>query len=325
MSEFEMIAEYFVPLTMGRAETADLKDDAAVLSIPKGCELVVTSDTLNEGVHFMKGEAAHNIAHKALRVNLSDLAAMGAKPLCYQLCTSFPKKPDEEWLEAFTGALLKDQKEYGLFCSGGDTTSQEGLISISITAMGLVPKGKAMRRDGACVGDSIVLTGPLGDAVLGWMSLKARAKGDEDMPLYGEAIQHYHMPHPRLEAVDIIRKYVHAASDISDGAIADIGHICVASHVGAQIETLGLKASKEVQHALEENILSIEKILTSGDDYELLLAVPPENIEPLINELKRIGLNPCVIGTFQEKKAGFQVFDPSGQEIGVQEKGWQHF
>lgn len=325
MSEFEMIAEYFAPLTLGRKEAGGLKDDAAVLAVPEGRELVVTSDTLNEGVHFLKGEKPQNIARKALRVNLSDLAAMGADPYCYQLCASFPEKPDPAWLRAFSDALLADQETFGIFCSGGDTTSLKGEhMSLTITALGLSPEGKALRRKGAKPGDAIVLTGPVGDAALGLHALKRKNTGD-DFSLYAEAIQRYQAPWPRTEIAGIIRKHATAATDISDGLLADIGHICAASHVGARIELFGMAYSEEVRRAMEDAVLTLEQVLTSGDDYELALAVPAERAADLLRELGEKDLNPFVIGVFQEKEAGFRVFDASGNEMWVKSGGWQHF
>ena len=192
MNEFEMIERYCVPLTRGHAGTDALRDDAAVLGIPSDRELIVTSDTLNEGVHFPEGEDPAFIAHKSLRVNLSDLAAMGADPLSYSLNVAFPEKPAESWLSTFSKALQEDNTRFDIFCAGGDTTSiKGGYLSISVTAFGTVPKGTAVRRSGAKAGDVLLVTGPVGDAVLG---LKALRGGLETA--YPCAVERYRMPQP---------------------------------------------------------------------------------------------------------------------------------
>ncbi len=319
MNEFDMIERYFLPLARGRGEVAGFKDDAAVLSIPAGYELVVTSDTLNEAVHFMEGEAAANIARKALRVNLSDLAAMGAKPLSYQLNIAFPSVPDKVWLAEFSKALQADNELFDVFCSGGDTTSIKGdRLSISITVLGLVPAGKALRRSGAKCGDLIVVTGVIGDAYLGLKSL-------QDGLNYEEAIGRYRVPSPRTQAVDIVRKYANAAADISDGLLADIMHIADASGLGVEIDIDKLVFSNDVAHALDNEVVKIEGVLTGGDDYELILAVSPANLPILIRELENIELNPMVIGEFTSGKLKLPILKSKTHRIDVSSLGWQHF
>ncbi len=319
MNEFEMIERYFLPLTMGHKSVAGLQDDAAVLEIPQGFELVVTSDTLNEGVHFMRGESASNIARKSLRVNLSDLAAMGAKPLSYQLNIAFAQKPDKIWLKGFSKALQVDNKVFDVFCSGGDTTSIKGeYLSISITALGLVPSGQALRRGGAENGDLIVVTGAIGDAYLGLKSLQNGLN-------YEEAIDRYRVPSPRINAVDVVRKYANAAADISDGLLADVMHIAGASGLGVEIDLGKLKFSKEVADALDRKIIKIEDIITSGDDYELILAVSPANLPVLMNELGNIKLKPMVIGEFVSDNLNQPVLKSKTHRIDFKSLGWQHF
>ena len=320
MDEFAAIEKYFAPLTMGREEAAGLQDDAAVLAVPEGCELVVTSDTLNEGVHFVEGEAPDVIARKALRVNLSDLAAMGAKPLCYQLNIAFPKPPEGAWLKAFSGALLEENRLYDVFCSGGDTTGikSEGL-SISVTAFGVVPKGKAVRRGGAKDGDFIVLTGPVGDAALG---LKQVLAGKND---YEEAVERYRVPPPRVGIEDVLCSYVNAAADISDGLIADCLHIAHASGLGADIDLEALVFSNSVQSAIENKEITAEEAASGGDDYELILAVSGKNLKILISELKKNKLNPLVIGRFAEN--GLKNSAKSNESLRIDDLsvGWKHF
>ncbi len=310
-----------MPLTMGQIGTAGLKDDAAVIVVPDGHELVVTSDTLNEGVHFLSDSAPEDIARKALRVNLSDVAAMGAAPLCYQLNLAFPTKPSEDWLARFSGALLSDNALYGVYCSAGDTTSIQGAgLSISITAMGAVPVGQAVRRSGAQDGDVLVVTGAVGDAALGLQMIRAGAEDD-----YAGAVARYYVPQPRCPVVDIVRKYANAASDISDGLLADAMHIARASGLGVEIDPSKLIFSKDVQHALDDGVFDCADILSGGDDYELILAVSSDCVDGLISELRNCNLNPMVIGEFKGDILGFYILDTVTKRIDVKSLGWKHF
>lgn len=313
MNEFEAIQKYFRPLTDGHDA---LQDDAAILHIPPGHELIVTSDTLNAGTHFVENASPENIAHKSLRVNLSDLAAMGAKPLAYQLNIAFPQPPEPEWLAAFTAALLKDQKQFSIYCSGGDTTSIHGPLSISITAMGLVPAGKALRRNDAKPGEHIILTGPVGDALVGLSVLQKKIKTADDDYFINAAFR----PIPRIAHIETMREFCTAAMDISDGLLADLGHICVASNCGADIMIQPGIFSKE---ASKTNV-SAEALLTGGDDYELLLSVPSAKSASLLAALKREGLFPIKIGEFR-KGEGVTLRDEAGALVSPEKHGWTHF
>lgn len=320
MNEFEMIERYFAPLTMGRAGSAGLQDDAAVVAIPDGHELVVTSDTVNEGIHFLENSAPAHIAKKALRVNLSDLAAMGAEPLCYQMNIAFPQKPTEEWLSAFSRALLADNHEYGVYCSGGDTTSIQGdALSVSITAMGIVPKGKAVRRGGAQDGDCLVITGEIGDAVLGLKALQEELQG------YENAVSRYRMPRPRCSVVDIVQKYAHAATDISDGFLADSLHIGKASGLGVALDFDVYPFSDDVRQAIDAGVLSFDSAVKGGDDYELILAVSPDDMPVVMRLLKNAGLIPFCLGVFTSSEQGLILSDADKKHIDTNGGGWVHF
>ncbi len=321
MDEFSIIKKYCVPLTMGHLGAAGLQDDGAVLSVPDGCELVVTSDSLNEGVHFMIGETPDVIARKSLRVNLSDLASMGAKPLCYQLNVAFPVAPKEAWLAEFSGALLGENKRYGVFCSGGDTTSiKSDYLSISITAMGYVPRGKAVRRGGAKDGDAIVLTGVVGDAALG---LKMLLAGESSK--YKEAVAHYRMPDPPVGIESIMQKYVNAAADISDGLMADSLNIAHASGLGMEIDLDALKFSNDVQMAINSGYFTMEEALCGGDDYGLIMAVSNKNLGNVVGELEKSNLNPLVIGRFVDNGLKTELIGNDKYRIEALSKGWKHF
>lgn len=315
--EFDIIEQYFAGLTQGRGEAAGLKDDAAVLKIPDGHELVVTSDTLNAGTHFLPDAAPADIAHKALRVNLSDLAAMGADPHAWQLNIAFPDKPEEAWLEEFVSVLLENQNEFGIFCSGGDTTSTQGPLSLSITAMGLVPEGQAVKRGGAQEGDAIILTGPVGDALIGLRVLQDKIQTRDEEYF----IRRYYRPHPRTDLSETIREHAHAAIDISDGLVADLGHICRASGVAAQVDMSENLFSPQARNVIGKNTLTPQELLAGGDDYELLVAVPPDKVDDFFAVSSG-----CVrIGSFMAGEPQVHLHDEQGEEVEIKHTGWSHF
>jgi thiamine-monophosphate kinase len=320
MNEFEMIRRYFLPLTMGRKEAEGLQDDAAILEIPEGYDLVISSDTLNGGTHFLKDEAPENIAHKVLRVNLSDMAAMGARPLCYQMNLAFSHMPDEMWVKGFSGALLADNAEFGVFCSGGDTTVAEGPLLVSLTVTGLVPKGRAVKRSGARAGDLVVLTGPVGGAAVGVKILLDVLEVENAAPFLEAA----HRPVPRTSISDEICKYARAGVDVSDGLIADLGHVCRASGVGARLELDKVPFTVETAALVDAGRVSYEDLLTGGDDYEIAMAVAPEDIEMFSAEAAAKGVSLSVAGVFVEGQ-GVEVLDENGGPVAFKRAGWTHF
>lgn len=302
MNEFEMIEKYFAPLSRD-----GLKDDAAVLAIPAGDELVVTSDTLNAGVHFFDDAPPDFIARKALRVNLSDLAGMGAQPLCYQLNIAFPEAPSADWLAAFSGGLAQDQARYGVFCSGGDTTRIKGALSISITAMGLVTKGRAVKRCGARDGDVLIVTGAVGTAAL---ALKNK--------------EHF-LPNPRTGLESVLQKHVNAAADVSDGLLADSMHIAKASNIGLEIDLEKIEFSDDVYLAIKEGLFSAQEALSGGEDYELILAVSEESASMVVRLLRKNQLKPQIIGRFTSQISGLKVKNSDSKRIDMDSLGWSHF
>lgn len=320
MHEFEMIRDYFRPLTMERAEAGGLLDDAAILNIPEGFDLVMSSDTLNGGVHFLEYEDPAHIAHKCLRVNLSDMAAMGARPYCYQLNLAFSNMPDPAWAKAFSDALMADNNEFGVFCSGGDTTVIEGPLLISMTVTGLVPKGKAVKRFGAKAGDSVVVTGNIGDAAIGVKVLLGLLELD-DPELFLEAC---HKPMPRTPISDVIQAHASAGIDVSDGLIADLSHICEVSGVAARLDLDKIPFSDAARAVIDDGKVTVQDLLTGGDDYEILMAVPPEKVDAFVREAHQRGVDAHVIGAF-EAGDGVQVMDGNGQAIEFDRKGWTHF
>ncbi len=321
MHEFEMIREFFLPLTMGRDEAIGLLDDAAILNVPEGYDLVMSSDTLSAGIHFLAHEDPANIAHKSIRVNLSDMAAMGAKPYSYQLNLAFPEPPDTALIKAFTDALLEDQRQFGVFCSGGDTTVSKAQLLVSITMTGLVPKGRAVKRSGAKPGDLLVVTGNIGDAAIG-VKVKLGLLQLDDPSVFLSACDR---PTPRTGICEAVHTYAHAAIDISDGLIADISHICNASGVGAQIDADNIPMSDAARHIVDLGLVSFEDLVTGGDDYELALAVPPEALGQFRKKAQVVGVTAHVIGEFIDGKEGVALFDQSGASMQLTRKGWTHF
>lgn len=303
MNEFGIIEKYFSPLSRD-----GLKDDCAVIDFPEGQELVITSDTLNEGVHFFPETSPANIARKALRVNLSDLASSAATPLCYQLNIAFPEKPSQGWLEEFSKALKQENQTYKIFCSGGDTTRINDKLSISITALGTVQKDKAVRRGDAQDGDALIITGVCGDAAL--------AIQNQDTSF---------LPTPRTGIEDIIRNHVNAAADISDGLLADSMNIARASNIGLEIDLDSVQFSREVSEALKNDQILYETALKGGDDYELALAVSPNKLDVITHALKTSGLKPQRIGRFKSQISGLKLKNAEGKKIDTNALGWTHF
>lgn len=320
MNEFEMVQEYFLPLTMGRDEAGALLDDAAVFTLPEGMDLVVSSDTLNSGTHFLENEKPANIAHKALRVNLSDMAAMGATPLAYQMNLAFAEQPDEAWVKAFSHALLEDNKAFNVFCSGGDTTVSEGSALISITIFGCVPKGQAVKRDGAQQGDLIVLTGPIGRAAVGVKCLLGLLDLDDPEPFVSVC----HKPQPRVALSPAIANYAHAAVDISDGFIADLGHVCQSSSLAAEVRLGDMPFTDETLDLLKKGVVNVETLLTGGDDYEIAMAVKPDNLDSLRAEAEAHGIELSVVGEFKAGE-GVHVINDHNEEMEFKRTGWTHF
>lgn len=309
--EFSRIARYLAPLA--GPEGLGLTDDAALFTPPAGAQLVFTADQMLEGIHFIPGDPPALIARKLLRRNLSDLAAMGASPLGYLLTTALPPGIDESWLAAFAEGLAQDQTEFGIKLFGGDSSSSRTDISLSATLIGHVAPGEALRRNGAKTGDDIWVTGTIGDAALG---LRAR-QGTLPDPS-GYLTNRSLLPSPRIGLK--LAGIVHAAIDISDGLIQDLGHICRASNLTAHIQADLVPAS---QDAAMLGAKYLEARLTEGDDYELILVAPPGNADRLAAVCGSLPITR--IGTMSEGEGPVVTRDRSGRLVNLKHFGWRHF
>ncbi|MEX2250184.1 MAG: thiamine-phosphate kinase [Parvibaculum sp.] len=322
--EFELIAELFAPLAAGAPGALALEDDAALYVAPSGHQTVLTVDAMVEGVHFLPDDPAESVARKLLRVNLSDLAAKGATAKGYLLVTAWHDGTSLEWMRAFATGLAADQQIFGVVLWGGDTVRTPGPATFSLTAIGEVHEGQMLRRGGASAGDGLYVTGTLGDAALGLMALRGGLEG------LGEAHRdylagRYRLPEPRLATGARLCGLASAALDISDGLMADLGHLCAVSGVGARIELgrLPLSEAGRVALALDKGL--IETIAGGGDDYEILFAVPSDR-EADIALVAAETLTPIVrIGTVLAATEGINLVDDAGQPVALKHLGYRHF
>jgi thiamine-monophosphate kinase len=312
-AEFSLIATHFRALAGPGA--LDLRDDAALLSPPPGRDLVLTADAMVGGVHFLADDPADLIGRKLLRVNLSDLAAKGAVPLSYLMTVSTPKDTPEAWFAGFAAGLAKDQAHYGVTLLGGDTTSTPGPISLSLTIIGHVAPGTAIHRFGAQPGDEIWVTGTIGDGALGLAAAHGRIADPT-----GYLRDRYRLPQPRvgLELAGVAS----AGMDVSDGLVQDLGHLCRASELAAEIMADHVPLSDAARAAGSD---WLETCLTGGDDYELLLAVPPGRSDTLRAAAARRGIPLTRIGHFHSGPAEVMVRQASGEPLALTKRGWSHF
>lgn len=323
MNEFERIKHLFAPLAT-HSGAYGLTDDAATIACPPGCELVVTKDVIAEGVHYIGDEPPGLIAKKLLRVNLSDLAAMGATPLAYLLAVMLPPKIDDAWLAAFADGLMEDQTAFNLSLLGGDSISLKGdHAAFSLTAIGSVPNGKALRRSGAKPGDLLLMSGTLGDGALGLQLARDATSYSLDKKDISYLIQRYRQPKPRTQLGSALIGLASACMDISDGLVQDGGHIADHSQVALTIHTDKLPLSDAARHCLQANPDALQPILTGGDDYELLFTLPPDRFSRAQAAKDECNTPIAVIGEVSEG-TGIEVLDASGCPILLSRIGWMH-
>ncbi|MGE0252356.1 MAG: thiamine-phosphate kinase [Dongiaceae bacterium] len=306
--EFSLIETYFKPLAL-LPESLGLKDDAALMSIPPGQELVVTTDAIISGIDFLGNEKPHLIAQKALRVNLSDLAAMGAKPYAYTLVIAASKEVDADFWQGISLGLAEDQKHFGIGLIGGDLSRTPGPLSLTITAFGLVPKGRALRRGTAKAGDSLFVSGTIGDSYLGLQSFKGRGGGDEYFR------NRYLLPEPRVTLGEKLRELATSAIDISDGLLADANHL--AGGVEIELSAVPFSISGQDEPALL-------KLMSAGDDYELLFTTSLEKEADIKALSSHLDLKLTKIGRILNQ-GGVKVRAKDGGYLPLPELGHDHF
>lgn len=320
--EFALIAEVFAPLARACPGALNLGDDAAVLDIPADHQLVVTKDVLAAGVHFLNDDPPDLIARKALRVNLSDLAAMGASPMVYFVGLALGPDVDDPWLDRFAAGLAEDQVTFGISLAGGDTTAGLGPTTISLTAMGTVPVNGAVRRRGACAGDMIYVTGTLGDAALWIAAQQGQLSISDDTA--DILVTRYQLPQPRCGLAPLLRGHISAMIDVSDGLVADLGHICEQSRVGAVVDAGAVPLSASARSVLGVNLDALTTVLTGGDDYELLFTASPAAEEAVRAAADSAGVPITSIGQIVAGES-VTVRGVDGRPLSFAKAGFQHF
>ena len=321
LGEFGRIRQYFAPLAGPGG--LGLTDDAALVDCPPGHRLVITVDQLIEGVHFLADDPPDTVAKKLLRRNLSDLAAMGAVPRHYLVTSALPKNRSDDWVERFAGGLAEDQRRFGVALLGGDSTSTPGPAALTLTALGEVAHGQEIRRAGAKPGDRIWVSGTIGDAYLGLKTL--RGEYPELAPEHRAAlVARFQLPDPRIELGPRLAGIAHAMIDVSDGLIADLGHICDTSRAGATVALEKLPLSDAAKFVLAEGWAQPAALATGGDDYELLFAAPPDAGPAIVALAQSLGLPISEIGVI-ESGGGVRLIDERGLDVPVAQAGWRHF
>lgn len=316
LSEFDIIRRYFTR-PAGHA-VLGVGDDAALLRPAPGHDLVVATDMMVAGRHFLPDADPASLGHKALAVNLSDLAAMGAVPRWATLALALPEA-DEAWLEAFARGFFELAERHGVELVGGDTT--RGPLNLCVQLLGEVPTGQALRRDGARPGDDIWVSGRLGDAALALAHLQGRLVL---APQQAEACRRaLDWPEPRVELGLRLRGLAHACIDISDGLLADLGHVLERSRVSARLGFEALPRSDALALHLPEPA-ALECLLAGGDDYELLFTAPPEHGAKVELAAREVGVPVTRIGEIRAG-AGLEVLGPDGAPLPVARRGFDHF
>ena len=322
--EDALIARYFRPLATDPGAFG-LDDDAAALR-PEGSDIVVTTDAIVEGVHFLPDDPPDTVARKALRVNLSDLAAKGATPAGFVLTLAL-RSPDEAWLEPFAAALGEDATQFSCPLLGGDTVSTPGPLMISVTAFGRVPPGRMVHRSGARAGERVMVTGTIGDAALGLAILRG---GKVHAASSGKAtrealIGRYRVPQPRTAMAEIIRDHASAAMDVSDGLAGDLTKLCGVSGVSAVIDMASIPLSEAATDLVSRGIVGLETLIAGGDDYEILCTLPEDRVMAFAQAARGAGIAVSSIGTVIAGSAVPKFIDGEGTEIALERRSYSHF
>lgn len=315
VSEFEIIRRYFTrPADQLTDVVLGVGDDAAIVRARSDRELVIAADVINEGIHFPSNTPARAVGHKALAVNLSDLAAMGADPAWFTMTISLPSI-DEQWLGEFADGLFELADRHAVTLIGGDTV--RGPLSVSITAIGQVPTGAGLRRSGAKAGDFIFVSGTVGDAACALQQINDSP--DKVDPVLREKLD---FPRPRTELGQKLRGIASSCIDISDGLAADLSHILEASKVGAILQAETIPISSEISATAPKNSLALA--LGGGDDYELCFTVPPEHVASIEQVSRATGVRLSCVGEIVTE-SGLRVVDSNNNSVPLHHLGHDHF
>lgn len=321
LGEFERIRRFFAPLAGPGG--LGLRDDAALVDCGGGRRLVVTADAIVAGVHYLPQDPPELVARKLLRVNLSDLAAMGARPLHYLLTTALPPELGPDWLARFAAGLREDQRRFGIDMLGGDSVGTTGPAVLSLTAIGEVVVGKEVRRSGAKIGDFVWVSGTIGDAFLGLKLL--RGAYPELQPEHRDyLIGRFQIPEPRTELGPLLSGLAHSMIDVSDGLLADLAHICEIARLAAVVELCLVPLSPAAQTIIAEDAAIRPRLTAAGDDYELLFTAPAKAAGSLVALSSRLGIPITMIGKI-EPGSGVQLVDADGRVVPVETIGYRHF
>lgn len=322
-AEDRLIARHFKPLAT-HPGALGLSDDAAFIKPPAGCDLVLKTDAIIGGVHFFPDDAAHTVASKALRVNLSDLAAKGAKPLGFLLSLALPKETGDDWLADFANGLRGDAVLFGCPLFGGDTDRTPGPAMISIAMFGSVPEGTMVRRAGAKPGDLVFVSGTIGDGALGLLVRRGDA-GAALAPAHRQhLISRYLLPLPRNALAEAVRTHASASMDVSDGLAGDLAKLCRVSQVAATVEVARVPLSDAARVLIGADAALRETALTGGDDFEILCTVPPERANSFRAAAKAANVPVSEIGVIAAGE-GVQFRDAQGQALTFKRTSFSHF
>ena len=321
--EFDLVDGLFAPLAGGDRAGLSLADDAALLDAAPGHGIVATTDALVEGVHFRADDAPDAIGRKLLRVNLSDLAAMGAGPYVYLLTLALARGCDDAWLERFARGLARDQREFGVHLAGGDTVSTPGVPVLSLTAFGVVPDGAALRRSGAADGEDVWVSGTVGDGALALHAMRGGLPG-LDAADAAFLRDRYLLPRPRVALGMALRGVASACIDVSDGLVADLGHVCRRSGVGAVVRSADVPLSPPARAAVDADAGRMATVLGGGDDYELLFCAAPERRDDVETLARSRGVAVTRIGRTRPG-GGVVVVDEKDEELSLVASGYTHF
>jgi len=331
----EAIIALLAPLTEGDPGAFALNDDCALLTPEPGTELVLKTDPIAEGVHFLPGDTPEDIAWKALAVNVSDLAAKGAKPVGYLMALSFPEAPSHRWLSAFAAGLRDAQTRFHCHLLGGDTDRRPGPLTVSITAIGSVPQGQMVRRTTARAGCTLLVSGAIGDATLGLALATEPALAAAWGLSQGEAdylVGRYRRPEPRLALAPLLRRHAAAAMDLSDGLAKDLGRMLRGSGLAGRLRAGDVPLSDPARKVLAREPQRLAQLITGGDDYEVLAAVPGPraHCDELRTAAAKTGIPMTEIGmagplAWPDHGDGLLIEGPDGRHFALDRTGWDHF